>query len=76
MNNGNIDTTVASASLILGYSLFASDGFFAVSVFRFDVLRVSLSVLGVDSFSLGSPSLSSDVDLTVEGFFCLLFGLY
>ena len=41
MNNGNIDTTVASALvLILGYSLSASDGFFALSLSRFDELRV------------------------------------
>ena len=75
MNNGNIDTTVASALvLILGYSLSASDGSFALSLSRFDELRVFPGVWGGDSFFLGSPFLSSDVDLTVEGFFAFSSG--
>ena len=46
---------------------------FALSSGRFDEFKV---FPGVGVFFLGSPFLSSDVDLTVEGFFCLLFGLY
>ena len=41
MNNGNTDTAVASMLvLILGYSLSASGDSFALSLSRFDKLRV------------------------------------
>ena len=64
---------MASATLILGYTLSVSDGCFALSSGRVDEFKV---FPGVGVFFLGSPFLSSDVDLTVEGFFCFLFGLY
>ena len=44
MNNGSIDTTVASALLIPGYSLSVADGCFELSLSRFDELRVSPGV--------------------------------
>ena len=64
---------MASALLILGYSLSVSDGCFALSSGRFDELKV---FPGVGVFFLGSSILTSDVDLTVGGFFGRLFGLY
>ena len=62
---------MASAVLIPGYSLSVSDGCFALSMSRFDELRV---FPGVGVFFLGSPFLSSDVDLTVEGLFAFSSG--
>ena len=60
-----------SATLILRYSL--SDGCSVLSSGRVDEFKVFFCV-GV--VFLGLPFLSSDVDLTVEGFFCFLLWLH
>ena len=60
-----------SATLILRYSL--SDGCSVLSSGRVDEFKV---FLGIGVVFLGLPFLSSDVDLTVEGFFCFLLWLH
>ena len=62
---------MAPVTFTLGYALSISDGCFALSLPRLDEIRVSP---GVGVFLLGSLSLSSDVDLPVEGLFAFSSG--
>ena len=58
---------------ITSHWIFTIRWLFAPSSGRFDEFKV---FLGIGVVFLGLPFLSSDVDLTVEGFFCFLLWLH